>query len=394
MLACPDAWDFAAGLLGLLQAGRTAVLPPNFLPETLAGLAREADGALPERLGTAEPGTAILDGALEFWTSGSTGEPKRVPRSLAQAEAEVAMLERTFGHLLPAGPVVGTVPHQHIYGCLFRLLWPLSAGRPFLVEPAGDPGGFLRALAGPEVTLVASPAHLSRLPRLLDLEDLRVPPGVVFSSGGPLSGADAAVWRRRVPAGVVEIYGSTESGGIAWRNQGDDPASADWTPCDDTAVAFEAGALVVSSFRAGPLPLRLEDAAEPAADGRFRLLGRLDRIIKLAEKRISLPELEAALEAHPWVARAAVVPLEGVRPALGAVVVLKGEPPERELLVRTLREHLAPRFEAVALPRFWRFPRELPYDARGKLTPRALAELFQVPPANDPPCPSPGDPLP
>ena len=378
VLACPDAWDFAAGLVGLLQAGRTVALPPNFLPGTLSGLEREADGVLWEtRPGTARP--APLDGNLEFWTSGSTGEPKGVVRSVAQAEAEVALLERAFGHLMPEGPVVGTVPHHHIYGCLFRILWPLAAGRPFLCEPAGDPAAFLRALAQPApVALVASPAHLSRLPRMMDLDTLPLAPAVVFSSGGPLSAADAALWRGRVPAGVVEIYGSTETGGIAWRNQGADPASAHWTPFDDVAVAYQAGALEVASFRAGPAPLRMEDAAEPLPGGGFRLLGRLDRIIKLEEKRIALPELEKALEAHAWVARAALVLLEGSRPTLGAVVVLKpGAPSERALLVRALRAHLGLRFEGLALPKRWRFPRELPYDARGKLTPRALAGLFQ-----------------
>lgn len=378
VLACPDAWDFAAGLAGLLQAGRTVVLPPNFLSGTVSALEREADGVLWEtRPGVARP--APLDGSLEFWTSGSTGEPKGVVRSLAQAEAEVALLERTFGHLMPAGPVAGTVPHHHIYGCLFRILWPLAAGRPFLCEPAGDPAGFLRALDQPApVALVASPAHLSRLPRLMELQTLPVPPGVVFSSGGPLNAADAALWRARVPAGVMEIYGSTETGGIAWRSQGADPGSAHWTPFDDVAVAFQAGALEVTSFRAGPAPLRLEDAAEPVPGGRFRLLGRLDRIIKLEEKRIALPELEQALEAQPWVARAALVLLKGSRPTLGAVVVLKpGAPAERALLVRTLRAHLGLRFEGLALPKRWRFPRELPYDARGKLTPGALSALFQ-----------------
>jgi acyl-coenzyme A synthetase/AMP-(fatty) acid ligase len=312
-----------------------------------------------------------------------------VSRDLAQVDAELAILERTFGHLLPAGPMIGTVPHQHIYGCLFRILWPLAAGRPFLCDPVGDPAGFRRGLALPgPAALVASPAHLSRLPRLLDLEALAVPPGVIFSSGGPLDAADAALWRRRVPGGVVEIYGSTETGGVAWRNQGADPASADWTPFADVAVAFSAGALVVTSFRAGSRPLRLEDAAEPAPDGRFHLLGRLDRILKLEEKRISLPELERALEAQPWVARAAVVLLEGARPTLGAVVVLKPSAPvERALLVRTLRAHLAQRFEGSALPRRWRFPEELPSDARGKLTPGALARLFQPVLPGRPPVP-------
>lgn len=380
LLACPDAWEFTAGLLGLLLAGRTVVLPPNFLPETLRDLAARADGVL-DRTGSLDgprPRARIPDGTVEFWTAGSTGEPKGMARTLAQLDAEVALLERSFGPRLPPGPVVGTVPHHHIYGCLFRILWPLAAGRPFLVEAAGDPGSFCRALAQPlPATLVASPAHLARLPGLVDLDHLPVPPGAVFSSGGPLAAADALAWRRWTP-GVVEVYGSTESGGIAWRVQGPEPASAEWTPFDDVVLTFPGGALEVASFRAGPAPLRLEDAAEPTGGGRFHLLGRLDRTLKLEEKRISLPELERALAALPWVVRAAVVLLPGRRPVLGAVVVLGPDAPaDRATRVRALRDHLARRFDGPALPRRWRFPADLPYDERGKLTQRALTALFQ-----------------
>ena len=380
VLACDEAWDFAAGFFGLLLAGRTVVLPPNYLPQTLQDLEREADGVLWEAgAGTsAPPPGTLVGGHLEFWTSGSTGEPKGIAKTLAQLDAEVALLERTFGHRMGAGPMVGTVPHHHIYGCLFRILWPLAAGRPFLCEPAGDPSRFHRALAlGPGAALVASPAHLSRLPHLVDLEGSASLPTAIFSSGGPLAAADAVTWRRWVPAGVVEIYGSTETGGIGWRNQDGSPESAQWTPLDDVAVRFEDGALVVDSFRAGGA-LRLEDAAEPGTGGRFRLLGRLDRTIKLEEKRVSLPELEKALESVCWVARAAVVLLEDVRPTLGAVIVLTAEAPgDRSQLVQILRGHLALRFDGLALPKRWRFPADLPYDDRGKLTSRALAALFQ-----------------
>ena len=378
LLALEDAWGFAVGLAGLLAAERTVVLPPNFLPETLARLSQEVDGVLAELPG---PGPSLaparLGGVVEFRTSGTTGEPKAVRKRLAQLDAEVAMLEAAFGAGLGGAPVAGTVPHHHIYGCLFRLLWPLAAGRPFLCDPCGDPERFRQALALAPV-LVASPAHLSRLPRLVALAgDPR--PVAVFSSGGPLGRGDALAWRDWVPSGVAEIYGSTESGGIAWRRQGPDAASSAWTPLPDAAVTLAPdGALVIASFRAGPEPLRLEDGAAFHPDGTFELTGRLDRTIKLEEKRISLVELEAALEAHPLVARAAVVLLEGPRPMLGAAVVLREGPgPDRRARVATLGRHLALRFEPVALPRRWRFPDALPYDERGKLTPASLRALFE-----------------
>jgi acyl-coenzyme A synthetase/AMP-(fatty) acid ligase len=381
VLACTEAWDFAAGLMGLLLAGRTVLLPPNFLPRTLEDLEQRADGTLRtvDSAAAPPPPEPILGGRVEFWTAGSTGDPKGFIKDLAQLEAEVAMLERSFGHLFQGGPVVGTVPHHHIYGCLFRILWPLAAGRPFLCEPAGDPEGFRLALHQPRpAALVASPAHLSRLPSLVDLGGIATLPAVIFSSGGPLHPWDAMTWRRWVAGGVVEVYGSTETGGIAWRNQSEDQESMEWTPFDDVSLAFRKGALEVTSFRAGPEPVRLEDGAEPTTGGRFRLLGRLDRTIKLEEKRISLPELEKVLEAVPWVTRAAVVPLPGARPVLGAAVVLgAGAPQDRGVLARTLRAHLAQRFDGLALPKRWRFPRELPYDERGKLTLEALAGLFR-----------------
>ena len=386
VLACEDAWEFAAGLFGLLVAQRTVVLPPNFLPGTVALLEAQGGGggvlrALPEPAPEGPAPEPILGGKVEFWTSGSTGEPKRLAKDLAQLEAEVAMLERTFGARLDGCVVAGTVPHHHIYGCLFRILWPLYAGRPFLAEPCGEPASFRRTLDGlPRTALVASPAHLSRLPALVDLPALAKPPAAVFSSGGPLAQADALAWRAVLPEGVAEIYGSTETGGIAWRRQGPDPDSALWTAVDDVHLAYEDQALVVTSFRAGGTPLRLEDAAEPCADGRFRLLGRLDRVVKLEEKRISLPELEKELETHPWVDRAALVVLGGARPVLGAVVVPAADAPaRRSALVAGLRAHLGRRFEGQALPRRWRFPAELPYDERGKLTARALAGLFAPP---------------
>lgn len=375
LLACDDAWSFAAGLVGLGLAGRTVMVPPNLLPGTLDLLAPEADAVLTGFQPAPPRPDAREGGQVEFWTSGSTGTPKRVLRSLVQVEAEAAVLEAAFGSLLGPGPVVGTVPHQHIYGCSFRIVWPLAAGRPFLVEPCGDPGRFLEAMRQPGATLVSSPAHLSRLPRLLDLERLGVHPQVVFSSGGPLAQEDALAWR---PAPVVEVYGSTETGGIAWRRQDPDPDSALWRPFPDLSLACAGdGALVVAGARAGREPVRMGDVAELLPDGRIRLRGRLDRVVKLDEKRVSLPELEAALERHPWVKRAAVVLLPGPRPVLGAVLETRpGAPGLRAELVQALQGHLAQRFESAALPRRWRVVQDLPVDDRGKLTAQALAGLF------------------
>ncbi|BDU71454.1 AMP-binding protein [Mesoterricola silvestris] len=380
LLACEDPFAFAAGFLGLVLAGCAPVLPPNLLPGTLGaleadGLLRDADLADPSD--NLPPSRPLGDGPVEFWTSGSTGSPKRVLRRFQDLVREVEVLEGLFGPL-PA-PVASTVPHLHIYGCLFRVFWPLATGQIFLSETCGDPARFLAAM-GERPVLVSSPAHLARLPRLLPIAGLDLP--AVFSSGGALEREDALAWRAAAPGGVVEVYGSTESGGIAWRNPGPDADSSRWTPFPDMSLAAAAdGALLLSSPRVGPAGLRMEDAVALGADGRFALLGRLDRVVKIEEKRVSLPQVEAALKAHPLVRDAAVVLLEGRRRMLGAAIVLAGpadleDPAVRRALGERLGAHLAASLEGPALPRRWRFLPELPRDARGKLRAGDLAALF------------------
>ena len=167
-----------------------------------------------------------------------------------------------------------------------------------------------------------------------------------------------------------------------------DDNDAAWTPLPgvsiDTAAKQGLGALSVRSpFLPDTQPWLTDDAVECLPDGRFHLRGRLDRTLKLEEKRLSLPAMEAHLSRHPWIAAAALTPLQrGPRTRLGAVVTLTAAGQsalnaDRRSLVDALRRHLAAWYDAVLLPRHWRFVPTLPYDERGKLPQPALAGLFE-----------------
>ncbi|HRE16020.1 MAG TPA: hypothetical protein PLW86_03000, partial [Rhodocyclaceae bacterium] len=58
---------------------------------------------------------------LELFTSGSSGEPKRISKRLIQLEAECRVLESFWGGHIGQAAVLATVPHHHIYGLLFRV---------------------------------------------------------------------------------------------------------------------------------------------------------------------------------------------------------------------------------------------------------------------------------
>lgn len=388
-----DAYPFAVALLAVLATGGRAWLPANATAGTEQSLAAYCDGWLGEDWSAGRPITVgrdaapvplpALSGRIVVFTSGSTGEPQPIPKMLAQFDREVAALEHLWGGTLGDARILGTVSHQHIYGLLFRVWWPLAAGRVGYSERFVEARDVLAAAAdGPRAAWVASPAHLRRLPHDLPWHDTDGRLRMIFSSGGPLPAEAAAECARYSGLWPTEIYGSSESGGIAWRTQAD--ANRWWQPLPGVSVRADAdGALELRSPHVvDDAPLTLSDAVECAADGRFRLGERLDRIVKVEGKRLSLSELEAALQAHPWVSEARALLLRRRRESVAAVVVPTAGGGEelarlgRHAFTRRLRETLLTRFEAVTLPRLWRFPDTLPVDAQGKVGERQLMALF------------------
>ena len=398
LLADDDPLAFIAGLLALLHAGKQVVIPPNTQPGTLAALADAFDARFDDRdtgldvdSSGAQHGPMSIDpntATVDLYTSGSTGAYKRVRKTLAQFEAEIAVLESLWGEALGAAVVLATAPHQHIYGLLFRLLWPLSSGRVFDAVTCALPDVLEERLAFfGNSALISSPAQLTRLPELLSLASIRPKLVAVFSSGGPLSANAACVLSGGLGRAPIEIFGSTETGGVAWRQQGGTDGDL-WTPFSGhTVCRSEGGALLLNSpFLPDERAWKMDDGIELMADGRFRLLGRLDRVVKIEEKRLSLPEMEARLAAHVWVATAAVVALSGRRQSIGAVLVLSAAGKAsvvakgKRSVTQALHKHLSGHFEAVLLPRHWRVIDRLPTTDRGKIAYAGLVDLFAPPP--------------
>ncbi|WP_246771676.1 FabA/FabZ family ACP-dehydratase, partial [Pseudomonas syringae] len=151
------------------------------------------------------------------------------------------------------------------------------------------------------------------------------------------------------------------------------------------------GALRISSPYLPPGHVeQTADAALIGADGRFELLGRLDRIVKLEEKRVSLPLIEQALAAHPWVSEARLGVVQANRASLGALLVLSDagllalRNQGRRALTEALRHYLQPHCETIALPRRWRLLRQMPLNAQGKLPQADVEALLLAPRSKQP----------
>ena len=194
------------------------------------------------------------------------------------------------------------------------MLWPLAAGRPFAAERLVFNEEIAQRIAGPAV-LVASPAHLRRLPDALDWSAARAGLRGVFSSGGPLPPEAAESALALLGVAPVEVYGSSETGGVAWRQRARHGDT--WQPLPGIEFRIDDGELCVRSPHLPDLAWwRTADRATPAGDGMdgFELHGRVDRIVKIEEKRVSLTAMEQRLAASDDIAEARVLMLADERP--------------------------------------------------------------------------------
>jgi acyl-coenzyme A synthetase/AMP-(fatty) acid ligase len=398
MVACADRYLCAVALLAVWHGGRAAALPPNSRQETIDRLCAERgiplvlhDGGgqgergldVRTRLNAAvAPGAApalTLDFAPErrlvcVYTSGSTGAHVACPKTAAQLLGEAELLVRLWD-LGPKTRVLATVPPHHLYGLLFGVLVPFMGGGSFVrTTPLHAETIAAQARERQANVLVSVPAHLHAVGALPPGE-LR-PLGRIFSSGAPLDAATGAAVTALAGLPVTEVLGSSETGGIAWRNSGGDGA---WTPFPGVTVAAnpdDETMLLRSPFAAGGDAggqTRGADRVRARDAGRFELLGRADGVIKIGGSRVAVAEIEQLLREVPGVADAAVVAVDTPPPRrheLWAAVVAPA------LSVAALRSALLRRLEPIAMPRRFRLVAALPREDNGKLLKARLLALF------------------
>lgn len=398
-----ETYVFAVAFFALLHSNKHIVIPGNITDATLDALSEHVDAFIGEMPGATlpiEPGNrniAIRDinlqpliscpGQITIFTSGSTGQPKPIAKSLLHFQHEINALEQCWGTRMQQAEIIATVTHQHIYGLIFRVLWPLASGRTFHSERALDPALALREAIESRhgAVWIASPAHLKRLHEHLPWADARQRLKLVFSSGGPLPADAAEQLHQWHGQSATEVYGSSETGGIAWRVQ----HSVDfrWHPLPGVLVMTDADTrLHVKSPHIDPdLWYATDDSATLHSDGTFTLQGRLDRIVKLEEKRLSLVELEQALLETGWVKEAHTLLLHHDnqhRETLAAVLALNDAGNQllasagKNGVIKQLKNALAQHFELSLLPRKWRFVPAIPVNEQAKINHTAVQGLF------------------
>ena len=376
-----EAYPFTVLMFALLHSGKEVWIPGNNCAGTAQQLQEEGCRLIGdwhfERLLDFELFASGRHGALKplnpaetrlvIFTSGSSGEPKPIKKSLFQLQREVFALETLWGGRLAKAQVLSTVSHQHIYGLLFRVLWPLSAGRCFHSSIYLNPEILVNNLNDSPACWIASPAHLKRLDQDSPWQALS---GLnsIFSSGGDLPETAARQIEKHCGKPVLEIYGSSETGGIAWREH-----DRSWTLFPGMKLTAHGERWRLSSpYLADESGYTLDDKISLCDDRRFQLQGRADRVVKIEEKRLSLTALEQRFLDLPLIKEAYICTAGKSREVVAAVVAMSDEGKNllkaqgRAALIKRMRAFLRDWFEPVLLPKKWLIVDKIPLTAQSK----------------------------
>ena len=398
-LCCEDRSLLLAALLASLAGAPPFIVPHAFNRQVLT----EAREARPFRLILAdtavEPpeGTEVISWEacpigppslplvhpldqpfLWLFTGGSTGRPRlwaKTPKNLFQ---EAFHLAETFA-VGPDDLILSTVGPRHIYGLLGSVLLPFVSQAKILNRTYAFPREILAALHRHEATILLSvPPHYRAFRTAAPVRGtLRL----ALSSAAPLAPEDGAFFLEQTGLAIHELYGSTETGGMALRAYGADHGA--WEPftCLEWKIAEER-LCVRSPFVSPDLPRDDEgffmtaDRCAAAGARRFQVLGRIDAVVKIAGKRVDLEEVRERIRRIPGVSDACLLTLPRADARQVEICALiAGAGPAREIraAVRVLAD-------PYGRPRRVRIVKALPLLPNGKIDRKKIEGLFAAPP--------------
>ncbi|MGC3833930.1 AMP-dependent synthetase [Moritella viscosa] len=354
-----SSYQFSVGFFALALEGRHIVMPPNAQQQTLMHIAQQCQASL---------GDIKVDG-LDAINAALIDTPLINTNSIAKHDVTVKLL-------LPLKSGLAIVNDTFEYPEHISQLLVEELGKELSEELTNDDTR--------TALLISSPAHLKRLSLDNVLMVNKAQLQGVFSSGGPLPFKIAKTLFKQLSQAPIEVFGSTETGGIAWRQCQELSPSA-WRVFPDISyrVIPETAQLVLTSPYINDANYVTEDRVQRIDEQHFEMLGRADRTVKHEEKRINLDHMERCLQQHVLVNEVRVIVLDGVKKqVLAAVVELTAEglailtAQNKKSLNDSFKQHLLGEFERICLPKKWRYPAQMPFNTQGKLVIKELEKLF------------------
>ncbi|MEE8557083.1 MAG: AMP-binding protein [Myxococcota bacterium] len=351
-----------------------------------------AEGDIPPSGGTPSLRELPADRpALLVFTSGTTGEPKGVPLTEQNLEANLSALTEAWG--LRAGDrILHVLPVHHLHGLVLALYGSARIGLPILLDSRFDAPRAIRSLARHGATVfMGVPTMYHRMASAEGSDDLS---GVrLFVCGSaPLSPADHRAFASRFGHRPVERYGLTETMIVTTNPlEGERRPGTVGPPLPGVEVRIAPdGEIEVRGPSVMPGYWQAPDLSEEAFDaGFFRtgdlgiwddhgylvISGRKKDLILVGGSNVLPGEVEHALGDVAGLDEIAVagIPDADLGEVVGAFVVARlGERPVD--LESRLRDRAEADLSPYKRPRLYRFVESLPRNAMGKIDRKGLIE--------------------
>jgi len=361
-------FDGEAEVLPLASGGGVIAACPAG-PALAQALARPGAGFRIGGTGELEAGA----GEFETLTSGSSGAPRRILRSMDSWLGSFAVNAGLFG--IGPGVRVAVLGGLEQSLALYGALEALHLGAELHLLGGMRPDRQAAALAARRVeVLYATPAQLRLMVEAADFPALR---RVVVGGSKLDPGLRAALG----PAEVREFYGAAEASFITLSGPGTPEASVG-APYPGVELEVRGGEVRVRSpylFRryAGEDPggaLWCDGWLSVGERGRLEggflyLSGRAGRMVTVADQNVFPEEIELFLMGLPGVERAAVLPRPDPLRGVHLVAVLRGDPAREGEILAACRGRLG----ALKAPKAVIWRADWPVLPSGKTDFRALA---------------------
>jgi acyl-coenzyme A synthetase/AMP-(fatty) acid ligase len=202
-----------------------------------------------------------------------------------------------------------------------------------------------RRMGRKRLVLVTSPSHLKFLePTIMEAPEICC----VLSATAPLAQAQAERLEARGDLKVMEIYGSTETGSLAFRRSAYESL---WTPAAGFVLSPVEGAVLADAPHLNE-PVRLGDDVEIQSDGRFQLLGRIGDMVSIHGKRGRLSAMNAVLSEMPELADGVCLHVKSDNAdKLAIVAVPKDRSVSEDLFRQSVRAHMLKYFDPTFVPK-------------------------------------------
>ena len=302
---------------------------------------------------------------ITFFSSGSSGKPKMIKKTLQNLISEADDLGNEFQPDKKL-TVLSTTTMCHLFGLTFQLMYPLCNKLTINANQITYPEN----INTNNSILVSTPSFLAT--KAKHNLDFGIAPYCIISAGSKLGAECYKAIEDK--SKIIEIYGSTESGIIGYKTKYDEP----FKKFKNVTIESNIDCTTVKSNYIYDGTVKINDSISVSGET-FTIKGRTDRLFKIYDKRVSADELENELNKNKLVQNSYMFENNGKLACLCAL----SEQGKKFLiennilkLTKILKTHISDISEII--PQKWKFTDSIPMTITGKIDKNIIEHMFNI----------------